>query len=90
MNERLGYSAEEAAKLSGIGRTRIFAAISNGRLIAHKFGRRTIILHSDLERFLASLPIREPIARDPASGSTPAEALAAALPIREPKDEAVA
>jgi excisionase family DNA binding protein len=57
--ERLGYSAEEAAKVAGVGRTRIFSAIGSGRLLARKFGRRTVILREDLEAFLRALPARK-------------------------------
>ncbi|UCI33217.1 helix-turn-helix domain-containing protein [Mesorhizobium sp. B4-1-4] len=57
---KLAFSIEEAAEMSDIGRTRIFAAIGSGQLVARKHGRRTLVLRADLERFLASLPIREP------------------------------
>lgn len=55
----LGLSVESAATVSGIGRTNLFRAIKDGRLPAHKYGRRTVILTSDLEEFLRNLPIRE-------------------------------
>ncbi|WP_051407809.1 helix-turn-helix domain-containing protein, partial [Mesorhizobium sp. LNHC229A00] len=47
-------------EFSGIGRTRIFAAINAGQLVARKFGRRTVILRQDLEAFLGALPARAP------------------------------
>jgi len=59
LNEKLGYSPEEAAAVSGIGRTRIFSAIGSGELLARKFGRRTVILRKDLEAFLHGLPARQ-------------------------------
>ncbi|ESX29892.1 MULTISPECIES: helix-turn-helix domain-containing protein [unclassified Mesorhizobium] len=58
--DKLGFSIEEAVKFSGIGRTRIFAAINAGQLVARKFGRRTVILRRDLESFLGELPARAP------------------------------
>lgn len=56
---QIGYSPENAAKVSGVCRTNIFAAIKEKRLRARKFGRRTIILADDLKVFLESLPERE-------------------------------
>ncbi|TJW12885.1 MAG: helix-turn-helix domain-containing protein [Mesorhizobium sp.] len=61
--DKLGFSMEEAVEFSGIGRTRIFAAINAGQLVARKFGRRTVILRHDLESFLDGLPARAPKAR---------------------------
>jgi len=54
------YSIAELSKLTGLGRTLVFAEIKSGRLIARKAGRRTIILRSDLESWLASLPAARP------------------------------
>jgi excisionase family DNA binding protein len=56
LDHRLAFSIKEAAAVSGIGRTAIFAAIKAGRLIARKNGRRTLIASSDLQQFIASLP----------------------------------
>jgi hypothetical protein len=58
--DKLGFSIEEAVGFSGIGRTRIFAAINAGQLVARKFGRRTVILREDMEAFLRALPARDP------------------------------
>lgn len=57
--ETLGYSPEEAAKVAGLGRTKIFHAMRDGDLKARKFGRRTVILTEDLKAFLEALPMRE-------------------------------
>ena len=54
-----GLSLLEACKVSGIGRTKLYEAIADGRLTARKCGSRTIILRADLERFLTSLPVVE-------------------------------
>lgn len=51
-----GLTLAEASVVSGIGRTKLYEAISNGQLTARKFGHRTIVLRDDLLRFLASLP----------------------------------
>lgn len=52
---QLSYSIEEACQITGIGRTKLYEAISNGLLSAKKYGKRTIILRSDLEKFLDRL-----------------------------------
>jgi excisionase family DNA binding protein len=46
----------EACTIAGLGRTKIYEAIADRQLKARKFGKRTIILRSDLERFLTALP----------------------------------
>jgi len=54
--QREGLSVPQACELAGVGRTRLYAAIAAGDLIARKFGKRRIILRSDLRRFLENLP----------------------------------
>ena len=54
-----GLSLPEACRVAGIGRTKIYEAIGNGHLTARKCGKRTIILRTDLERFLTALPVIE-------------------------------
>jgi excisionase family DNA binding protein len=49
--------SEQAAKYGGIGRTKLYQLIKDGVIAAREVGRRTIVLRSDLEAFLASLPI---------------------------------
>jgi excisionase family DNA binding protein len=51
-----GLTLEQASTVSGIGRTKLYEAIGNGKLTARKFGKRTIILRNDLLNFLAALP----------------------------------
>ncbi|ANY81661.1 hypothetical protein BB934_08255 [Microvirga ossetica] len=55
-NQKLSLSVEEAAEATGIGRSKLYEAMRDGLLQARKFGRRTIILRDDLERFLSALP----------------------------------
>jgi excisionase family DNA binding protein len=52
----LVYSIPEVCKNANSGRTTVYKAISEGRLVAHKRGSRTIIFSQDLERWLNSLP----------------------------------
>ena len=54
--QREGLSVADACAIAGIGRTKIYEAISSGALKARKFGKRRIILRSDLQIFLAALP----------------------------------
>jgi len=52
----LGYTIAEACACAPIGRTSLYHAINAGELRAVKRGKRTIILHDDLVRYLRSLP----------------------------------
>lgn len=52
---QLSLSIEEVCAATGIGRTKIYSAISSGALSAKKYGKRTIILKQDLVSFLANL-----------------------------------
>ena len=54
--EAVALSMRAASKVSGIGRTSLYAAIKAGKLVARKCGKRTIILQSDLITWLNSLP----------------------------------
>ena len=53
---REGLSISEACAVAGIGRTKIYQAISDGNLKARKWGKRTLVLRQDLRAFLNSLP----------------------------------
>jgi excisionase family DNA binding protein len=55
--QREGLSVSEACTMAGIGRTKIYQAITSGELVARKYGKRTIILRQDLQAFLAALPV---------------------------------
>ncbi len=54
--DRLAHSIDESCAIAGVGRTYIYSAIAAGDLTARKAGRRTLILRSDLEAWLADLP----------------------------------
>jgi excisionase family DNA binding protein len=58
--ERAAFSIDEAAHRLNSCRDKIYGAINAGKLRAKKDGRRTIILASDLEDYLANLPKFEP------------------------------
>lgn len=55
--KREGLSIPEACAVAGVGRTKIYEAIEDGRLKARKLGKRTIILRTDLQDFLQTLPV---------------------------------
>ena len=49
-------SPEEAAFMLGVGRSSVYKLIKRHSLMARKAGRRTVILTSEIERYLAALP----------------------------------
>ena len=51
----LAYSPREAAKLCGVGLTKLYSEISNGRLRRLKAGRRSLITAAAIEAWLALL-----------------------------------
>lgn len=63
MIEKPAYSINELAAAGPPGRSTIFKAIKDGELIARKAGRRTIILKSDYEAYLAGLPKAGPLGK---------------------------
>jgi len=48
----LAVAPAEAARLAGIGRTRLYEAITNGELPSLKLGTRRLIKLADLEAWL--------------------------------------
>lgn len=57
VEKKLAYTIDELAKNGPEGRTSLFKAIKENRLVARKSGRRTIILPEDYDRYLHELPI---------------------------------
>jgi excisionase family DNA binding protein len=58
-SDQLAYGIPDACRVSGLGRSMLYVEIAAGRLRAVKCGSRTLILRSDLERFLGGLPDRD-------------------------------
>lgn len=56
INIPLAYRIDDACSIAGVGRTLLYAAIRDGKLKAKKMGRRTLILRTSLEAWLAALP----------------------------------
>jgi len=50
--ERLAYSVEEAAQITGLSRDLLYDQMRTGRLAYLKIGRRRIITRQHLEAFL--------------------------------------
>ena len=53
---KLAVTLREASALSGLGRSTLYKLFGQGRLTPRKVGKRTLILVSELEAFMASLP----------------------------------
>ena len=54
--QKISVTLAEATTLSGIGRTSLYKLFNEGKLTPRKAGKRTLILVSDLEAFINSLP----------------------------------
>ena len=54
--ECAAYNIPEVMARVGVGRDKLYRLIREGKLPARKLGRKTLILRSDLEAFLESLP----------------------------------
>jgi hypothetical protein len=52
----ISVSIADAVRMSGLGRTSIYAAIAAGKLKVRKSGRRTIVETSALRKFIEELP----------------------------------
>ena len=55
---RLAYSPSEGAQVLGISRSKIYELIADEDLKVIKLGSRTLVLHSELVRFVRSLGAR--------------------------------
>lgn len=47
-------TVEEACRISTVGMTTLYRAIRAGQLVARKLGGRTIVMRSDLDRWIAT------------------------------------
>ncbi len=52
----LAISVSEAVRISGLGKTSLYAAIAAGELKVKKAGRRTLVETAELKRFIGDLP----------------------------------
>jgi excisionase family DNA binding protein len=56
-SDRAAFSVAEVISRTGLGRDKVYGLIRDGQLVARKVGRRTLVVSSDLEKFLTSLPV---------------------------------
>ncbi len=56
MNDPLAYAPREASKALGVGLTKLYELIGQGKIEARRCGRRTLIPAESLRQFLANLP----------------------------------
>ncbi len=49
----LAYTITNVCRISGCGRTKVYEEIAAGRLKVTRIGRRTLIRHAELERWLS-------------------------------------
>jgi len=59
---KIAYNVPEVMAMTGLCRDKVYSAIRNGELTARKHGKRTLILESDLRKFLEALPRIAPAA----------------------------
>jgi excisionase family DNA binding protein len=56
--DRIAYPLPEAARITGVSRTRIFDAVRRGELTVRKAGRSSIVTRDDLVAWIRSLPVK--------------------------------
>ncbi len=56
----ISMTIDDACTATGIGRTKLYEVLDSGALPAKKWGKRTLILRADLQKFLASLEAYAP------------------------------
>jgi excisionase family DNA binding protein len=72
------YSATDAARALGIGRTRLYELLSSGQLDARKLGKRTLISADSVNRLAKGTPDRR-------SNGIPVRAACAGSPQGDPR-----
>ncbi|WP_298090013.1 helix-turn-helix domain-containing protein [uncultured Sphingomonas sp.] len=61
-DEQLAYSINDGARRANISRAEMYRILKRGDLRAKKQGRRTVVLHADLDAYLSGLPDYSPAA----------------------------
>lgn len=56
IDQALAYSIPDACRITGIGRTKLYALASEGELDLRKIGSRTIVTAASLRRFIDCAP----------------------------------
>jgi len=52
----ISVSVNDAVKMTGISRTKLFHALGEGQIESRMFGRRRLVLTESLRRFIEGLP----------------------------------
>lgn len=55
MEQRLLHPTSEAAALIGVGRSTLYTLIATGEIDVVKIGRRTLVAHDELARYVKRL-----------------------------------
>lgn len=55
-DHKLAFTINEASNALGIGRSKLYQCIAEGKLTPRKLGKRTLLLADDLKSFSANLP----------------------------------
>lgn len=54
--QKQAYTVNETIKEIGIGRSKLYAEIKDGKITPRKIGKKTIFLAKDIEDYLQALP----------------------------------
>ncbi len=54
---KTAYTVNEITKEIGIGRSKLYAEMAEGKLKARKIGKKTIFLAEDVQAYLSNLPV---------------------------------
>jgi predicted DNA-binding transcriptional regulator AlpA len=54
--QKQAYTVNETIKEIGIGRSKLYAEIKDGKITPRKIGKKTIFLAKDIEDYLNALP----------------------------------
>ena len=56
IQELENLTISEAVRITGIGRTKLYALLQTGQIVAVKLGSRTLVRGESLRTFIAALP----------------------------------
>ena len=59
--QKLLFTIQEVTSATSLGRTSVYNAISEGKLIAKKFGSKTLVTAESLDAFINALPMKESV-----------------------------
>lgn len=57
MDHKFALTIAEAVAASGIGRSKLYQLFKSGDIKPRKAGKRTLIIRSELEAYISSLPV---------------------------------